>query len=106
MARYRNTGAPIPREDGSFWGRGAVEEAAEREAAMFAYKLVLEEGEEPDEPEEADPLDDVAFASPQAEKLARDEELTATDFAAALGTGEGHAFKLADVQKLLGEDGD
>lgn len=101
MARYVNTGPRFPRDDGSIWDREETGDPTPRELAMFGYHLELAEGEEPEPP---DPLEGVVFGSPDAETLARDEELAASDFDGRLGTGQGHAFLVADVRAVMGEE--
>jgi hypothetical protein len=46
MAKYRNTGAPWTREDGTVIWIDAVFEPTEQELAMFSYKLKSEPAEE------------------------------------------------------------
>lgn len=98
MARYRNTGAPFKRDDGSMWIHNEVSEPTSRELARFRQKLAPmdAEGSDPD-----DPLAGVEFASSKAEKLARDEGLTTDDFE-GLETDE--AVGVDDVRELLRDD--
>ncbi|KKL19136.1 hypothetical protein LCGC14_2468500 [marine sediment metagenome] len=53
--RYRNTGAPFRRVDGSVWGRGMVSVPTEVELARRAYKLRLEPTTLPTLPPPSDP---------------------------------------------------
>jgi len=55
MARYRNTGATIPRTDQPDVVRGEVFEPTERELRQCAYKL--ERVDEPEWPLETEPSD-------------------------------------------------
>ena len=45
MRKYRNTGAPIPRDDGTTVARGAVFEPTDAEIDQLRYKLRAVEGE-------------------------------------------------------------
>lgn len=81
--------------------RGASRSASPEEIALW-NALKDEDSEAAEEASLGQPLDDVDFASPEAESLAEDEDLGAEAFEGYQPSGEG-GFTVADVRKIAGE---
>lgn len=102
MTEYRNTGAPIHREDGGVVESGETFEPTDHERRTRAHKL--EPVGEPDPEPKPDPLAGIDFASDAARALAEEEGLESDDFDGHLGTGQGHAFVKSDVEQVVEAD--